>query len=152
PEMEDSPNKEILKQLFEKIKRDRADPIVESLNKIIENSRRVVEARESLIESFPLGSFIGDMMRVETHKDIEAANRLVTEWFPKHALFHTNKTGNTKSRWDFLESIFNERRQEQNKDWEIAWQEMATSALFLALTQPRPENVTIRSPFHRRSK
>ena len=91
-------------------------------------------------------------MRVETYKDIEAAKRLITDWFPKQAIFHTNKTGNTKSRWDLLESIFNERRQEQGKAWETAWQEMATSALFLVLAQPSPENTTIRSPFRRRSK
>src|SRR5258706_14881732 len=78
-EMEDSPNKDILKLIFEKIKKDRVDPIMESLNKVIENSQRVIEARENLIENFPPGSFIGDMIRVETHKDIEAANRLVTD-------------------------------------------------------------------------
>jgi len=151
-EMEDGQNKDILKLIFEKIKKDQVDPIIESLNKVIESSQRVIETRENLIESFPSGSFIGDMMRVETHKDLEAAKRLVTDWFPKQAIFHTNKTGNNKSRWDSLESIFNERRQEQGKDWETAWQEMATSALFLVLTQPRLENTTLRSPFHHRSR
>jgi hypothetical protein len=123
-----------------------APELTQQLQDLAEKTQKFIAARDRLIELQPIGSFIGDMMRIETHKDMDAAKRLADKWFPRRAIFY-------KTRWADLEPFFREHAREQKQDWETAQREMIVSALFLVLTTPRPENISIvGTPFRHRDK